>query len=275
MDNFGQQPGMGQPYGGQPNDLPTKLTGQPNQSQGLPAMNPSYNRQPGMNQPGMGQPYGQPGMNQPYGQQPGMNQPYGQQPGMNQPYGQPGMNQNQPRQYNQGPIMNGQPPKKSGGKTLAIILAIVGVLVVGAIVAVVAVVLNMVNKEKVEATAGSFMSACTEAGLTSYKEEDASKNPENAITSAYAYNEDWEVFMELEQFPTEDGARTFYTKYAFDSGEGSGSYSTVNGKNYEYIKGNYGGKFYYTIRVNNTVIVAYSSDANKDKVMDVMEKLGY
>jgi hypothetical protein len=171
--------------------------------------------------------------------------------------------------------MNGQPPKKSGGKTLAIILAIVGVLVVGAIVAVVAVVLNMVNKEKVEATAGSFMSACTEAGLTSYKEEDASKNPENAITSAYAYNEDWEVFMELEQFPTEDGARTFYTKYAFDSGEGSGSYSSVNGKNYEYIKGNYGGKFYYTIRVNNTVIVAYSSDANKDKVMDVMEKLGY
>ncbi len=299
---YGGQPGAGNPYGGQP--------GAGNPYGGQPGTGNPYG-----GQPGAGNPYGgQPGAGNPYGGQPGAGNPYGGQPGnMNQggPYGRPGQgnpgpgrsgnpydqsgmgNQGYGRSGNpygqpsggsynpsQGVVMNGgrASVEKKSNKTLFIILAVVGVLIVGGIIAVIVAVTRFANKQLPVISSDQFVSACEGEGLTTYVE--TGDMAPGATGEAYAYNvngteSDWNVFISYDQFGEEDSARNYYTKYAFDNDSGPSIYSSVNAGNYEYTKGTDGGKFYYTIRVDNMVIVAYSAESNKSMVEGVMKKLGY
>ena len=234
----------------------------PNQNFGQP-----YGQQGGMGQ----QPYGQ-GQNmgqQPYGQGQNMGQqygqPYGQQGGMNPQYGQP-----------QNPAaMQYQPAPKKGKGGLIAVFVIAGVLVLGAVIALVVFVLSFAGKTYPNVEAADFTTACEAYGLVTYTETDTEKMDPASSVMAYAHDEKWDTFYEYNKFSTEDDARSFYGRYAFDNSNGPSTYVKVTGKNYEYTSGIDGGIYYYTIRVDNTVIIATGFQSERSTLDGVLSTLGY
>lgn len=163
-------------------------------------------------------------------------------------------------------------------KQTKIILIVVGIIVALLLIATIFFVAKLVNKEVTPITAEEFKTEMEKrdftiaTATTQFAEADYVKQVYIALPSDYSYQ------IEFYEFTEEQYATSFYNnnKSIFEKTAGSvKAENEINLKNHGKYAISTNGKYSSVIRVGNTAVYISVNDTYKDKVKEMIKKIGY
>lgn len=163
-------------------------------------------------------------------------------------------------------------------KKVWIIIAVVVVLIIGAIVGGVVLITNLVNKTKDPITVSKFESIMEDADFEVVSAKDQFENYDEIEDVKIAIQEDGDYQIEFYVIDNESNADKFFesNKEIFEKNSGSKETRVQTSfKNGELFKLTVNDEYMVLSRIEDTVIYLKVDSEYKDSVDSILKKLGY